>query len=127
MKAMNQKDQLPAELGEIEASLASRSRAKPDDDLRRDVLGGVRTELHAPLKSNNWWSFAASVAACLLLTLNLAIASVDVSDYPRDTSVNTANVDETTRLVRDLLPELSEEQARQHSMLLTGARLSPLP
>ena len=124
---MNHKDQLPAKLGELEASLASRNRAKPDDDLRRDVLGGVRGELHAPLKSNNWWSFAAGVAACLLLTLNLAIASVDVSDYPRNTSVHAADVDKTTRLVQDLLPELSREQARQHSMLLSGTSLSPLP
>ena len=124
---MNQKDQLPGELAELEASLASRNRAKADDDLRRDVLSDVQAELNAPLKSNNWWSFAASIAACLLLTLNLAIASVDVSDYPRNTSVNTANVYETTRLVQDLLPELSREQARWHSMLLSGARLSPLP
>ena len=124
---MNQKDQLPAELRELEASLANRNREKAPDDLRRDVLAGVRGELHAPLKSNNWWSFAASVAACLLLALNLALASVNVSDYPRNTSVNTADVDETTRLVRDLLPELSREQARRHSMVLAGARSSPLP
>ena len=124
---MNQKDQLPAELCELETSLASRNRAKLDDNLRRDVLAGVRNELHAPLKSNNWWSFAASVAACLLLTLNLAIASINVSDYPRDVSVNTADVDETARLMQNLLPELTIEQARRHSMVLTGARLSPLP
>ena len=124
---MNQKDQLPAELRELEASLASRRGAKPDDDLRQDVLTGVHAELQAPLKSNNWWSFAAGVAACLLLTLNLALASVDVSDYPRDTSANTADVDETTRLVQDLLPELSKEQAKRHSIVLVGARLSPLP
>ena len=30
-------------------------------------------------------------------------------------------------LVQGLLPELSREQARRHSMVLTGARLSPLP
>ena len=124
---MNPKDQLPDKLGELEALLASRGRAKADDDLRQDVLGGVRAELHAPLKSNNWWSFAAGVAACMLLALNLAIASVNVSDYPRDAGVNTADVDETTRLVQNLLPELSKEQARRHSILLTGARLSPLP
>ncbi|MDP6544374.1 MAG: hypothetical protein QGH60_10310 [Phycisphaerae bacterium] len=124
---MNPKDQLPTELGELEASLANRNRVKSDDDLRRDVLDGVRAELHAPRKSNNWWSFAAAVAACFLLAMNLAIASVNVSDYPRNTNVKTADVEETTRLVQDLLPELSREQARQHSMMLSGARLSPLP
>ena len=124
---MNHNDQLPGELAELESSLASRNRVKAHDDLRRDVLADVRAELQAPLKSNNWWSFAASVAACMLLALNLAIASVNVSDYPRNTSVNTADVDRTTRLVQDLLPELSKEQARRHSMLLSGARLSPLP
>ncbi len=124
---MKPKDQLPVELGELEASLASLRRVKADDDLRRDVLGGVRAELRAPLKSNNWWSFVASVAACLLLALNLAITSVDVSDYPRNTSVHASDVHNTIRLVQDLLPELSREQARRHSMLLSGASLSPLP
>jgi len=128
MKAMNQNDQLPTELGELEASLASRNRATPDDGLRQDVLAGVRAELHAPLrKSNNWWSFAAAVAACLLLALNLAIGSVDISDYSSGASVNTTDVDEVTRLMRDLLPELSQEQARRHSMVLGGARLRLLP
>jgi len=125
---MNQRDQLPAELGEIEASLANRRRQTADDNLRRDVLADVRAELQAPLrKSNNWWSFAASVAACLLLALNLAIGSVNVSDYPSGASVNTTDVDEATRLMRDLLPELSQEQARQHSIVLGGARLRALP
>lgn len=125
---MNQKDQLPAELGELEASLASRSLATPDDDLRRDVRAGVRAELHAPLqKLNNWWSFAAAVAACWLLALNLALASVNVSDYSPGANENTADVNEVARLVQDLLPELTDEQARQHSMVLGGARLRLLP
>ena len=125
---MNSNDQLPPELAELESSLASRRRVEADDDLRRDVLVGVRAELHDPLQtSNNWWSFAAAVAACLLLGLNLAIASVSVSDYSPDANVDTADVDKATKLLQDLLPELTDEQARQHSMLLAGARLSPLP
>lgn len=125
---MTPNDQLPPELAEIETALAGRSHAQVPDDLRRNVLADVRGELHAPpRKSNNWWSFAAAVAACLLLGLNLAIASVSVSDYSPEAPVNTADVDETTRLVQELLPELTDEQARQHSMLLAGARLSPLP
>lgn len=124
---MNQNDQLPTELVEIEALLAGRRREKTPDYLRREVLSDVRTELHFPLKSNNWRSFAASVAACLMLAMNLAIASVNVSDYSPSASTRKANVDETTRLVQDLLPELTDKQARRHSMVLGGARPSPLP
>jgi hypothetical protein len=123
---MSPKNQLPTELSELEALLANRDRQKAPEHLRMDVLNDVRAELSSPLQSNNWWSFVAGVAACLLLTMNLAIASVNVSDYPRNRSANTADVDETTRLLRDLLPELSPEQARQHSITLTRARLSPL-
>ncbi|MDP6634764.1 MAG: hypothetical protein QGG42_07695 [Phycisphaerae bacterium] len=125
---MNQKYKLPPELSELEASVANRRRDKADADLRRDILANVHAELQTPLKkSNNWWSFAGAVAACLLLAMNIAIGSVDVSDYSSDAGVNTTDVNETTRLVQDLLPELSREQARRHSMVLSGARPNALP
>ncbi|MCP4379148.1 MAG: hypothetical protein GY794_23625 [bacterium] len=125
---MNANNQLAHELTELETELANRNLAQVPDDLRRNVLADVRNQLHAPRRtSSNFWSFAAAVAACLMLGLNLAIASVSVSDYSPAVPVNTADVDEATRLVKKLLPELTDEQAKRHSMMLTAARPSPLP
>lgn len=125
---MNAKDKLPPELTELEESLASRTVPAPPDELRSSVLTAVRGELNARLRTpSNWWPFAAGVAACLLLGLNLAMASINASDYSPDASTNTADADQTTRLVRELLPELTDEQARRHALTLTGAKLKSLP
>ena len=107
-------ERLPAELEQIERRLASRARGiAPPPRLRSRVIGAVRGELRAgPRVRNGWWQFAAALAAMVLLGLNMALASApsEASDARVGRTKAATNV--FTQRLRELLPELREEELR---------------
>ena len=122
---MEPADELPPELRDVSDLLSARPRVEPRADLRRRVLADVQAELARP--RGGWWRFAAGLAACLLVGLNLAMSSAGVTDFGLERRVDGAEVAAAAEQIRRLVPEITAREARRQAVLMTATRLPRTP
>lgn len=112
-------DELPDELRQLEEELtASRSHDVPPD-LRDRVLREVRHGLATELRASPWqgrWAFAASVAASVLVWMNVSI-SATTATADRVRLATAPAVDRLAADIRELLPDLPIEEVRRQAVL----------
>jgi hypothetical protein len=105
--------------------------------LRDRVLQAIEAELvlAAPslaesprARSGGWLSFAAATAATVLVWVNLSLSAANATSYDLRLSAGPHALDEATRQIRAVLPEMSEQEARRYAVILQGgADLVPCP
>jgi hypothetical protein len=119
--------ELPDDLAELERRLAGRPRPEPDAALRRRVVGSVRDELERDRRRfAGAWRYAAALAAAVLLGANLSLGVAVSADWRRDEAGD--DIGTTVARLRQLDPELTEDEARRQALLLqTRAHLVPAP
>ena len=119
--------ELPDNLGEIECWLKAMDRPEPSAALRTRVMADVRGQLRRDHRQRTW-SYAATLAASVLIWLNLSLSAATVTDYRLRAHDQTEVVVCLGAGIRALLPEMSErEAARQALLLRCGARLAWSP
>ncbi len=112
---------LPDELAQIEADLAARARREPPAELRERTLMLVRAELRADAR-RSWWSFGALAAAAALLCVNLSLSAISPTINGHQLVDARQSVAARARLIRELLPEVSEREARRPSLVYQPSR-----
>jgi hypothetical protein len=119
--------QLPPELQQLQEELLAHPRPDPPANLRQRVMDGVCGEL----RPNGWrarWAFAASLAAAVLVWVNLSLTATRATDCGLRVGYLPEVVDETTQQIVRLLPQISPEEARREALLLqAGSLLPPYP
>ena len=133
---MNESE-LPDELERLERELAERPCPERSADLRDRVLRLVEAELDgaelrraepARPRAGGWLSFAAATAATVLVWINLSMSAANATSYDLRLPAGPHALDETTRQIRELLPEMSEQETRRYAVILQGgADLVPCP
>jgi hypothetical protein len=119
--------QLSPDLEQLERALSGRWRPQPSVGLGQRVLGEVRAQLRRE-RPRSRWRFAVAVAAAVLVWLNLSFSATHATDYGLRRSGQGETLEATSARIRQLLPELSEQEARQQAALLrAGANLVCLP
>ena len=108
----------------LERELAGRPRPEPTEALRRRVMDAVHGALGAgpsPVRrAMSAWEFAATIAAAVVLWMNLSMSAVNRMDWEADGRLRNG-IETAVALVRDLAPELSEAEARRQVLLLKAA------
>jgi hypothetical protein len=128
--------ELPRELEDIETRLAARAAGiVPPERLRARVMEAVRGELvstrpshdyhgarggarEAAVVRNGWWQFAATMAAAVLIGLNVAMAAAPSVTTTTRASRVEVNASRAIAQLRALLPELDERELR--GLMLTS-------
>ncbi len=121
---------LPTDLSGLEQELAARAIPEPSPELRGRVMAAIRQEtVESPAAGlAGIWRFAAAVAAVLVLLLNLSMSVTnrrvwDVRGQPQQQDVAAV-----ARKLRQIVPELSEEEAfRVVNTMESGPRLVLMP
>ncbi len=108
------------ELARLEQQLERMLAVEPPLELRARVARRVANELRR--QSIDWWTYAGLAAAALVLWVNL---SWTVSRNTTYIEALPPSVATTAAQIRELLPELSEAEARQQAVLLQGASRLP--
>ena len=108
---------LPPDLHELERDLAGRPRPVPPAALRQRVIGCVRAELRRN-GSRNGWTFAAGVAAAVLVWVNLSLSATLATDFGPQPDRPRRPVEKVAAEIQRLLPGLSDEEARRQAILL---------
>jgi hypothetical protein len=131
---MNESE-LPDELERLERELAERPRPEPSADLRDRVMRTVEAELGGAelrrvqpprTRAGGWLSFAAAAAATVLIWANLSLSAANATRYDLRLPAEPRALDETARQIRDLVPGMSEQEARRYALILHGgANLVP--
>lgn len=113
-------DELPDDLRQLEEELIASRSPGPSPEFRDRVLGGVQHELAVELQASrrqSRWAFVAAVAASVLVWMNLSISATTVTGDDVRLAA-TADVDRLAGEIHELLPELSETEARRQAFLL---------
>ena len=108
---------LPPDLQELERDLAGRPRPVPPAALRQRVIGGVRAELRRN-GSRNGWTFAAGLAAAVVVWVNLSLSATLATGFGSKRGGTGPPVEKVAEQIQQLLPELSDEEARRQAVLL---------
>lgn len=126
---------LPSELERLERELARRPRPEPSAGLRDRVMRAVEAELGRAepcraepprMRAHGWLGFAVAAAATVLIWMNLSMSAASATRYEMSVPAEPHTMDETARQLRDLLPEISEQEARRYAVILRGgAELIP--
>ncbi|HEY7156202.1 MAG TPA: hypothetical protein VH575_19710 [Gemmataceae bacterium] len=119
---------LPPELLDVERRLAERARPKPDTAFRRRVLsamGNERATSRAGRLRQDVWRWAATLAAAVLLSLNLAMSLANHRAGPRAERIEGEDIDSAARALRQRHPDLSEREADQLAALMRTAPALP--
>jgi hypothetical protein len=119
---------LPPELLDVERRLVERARPKPDAALRRRVLsamGNERATSRAGRLRQDVWRWAATLAATVLLSLNLAMSLENHRAQPRAERIEDEDIGSAARAIRQQHPDLSEREAYQLAALLRTAPALP--
>ena len=121
---------LPPELAEVERRLAERARAGPTTALRQRVLSALHHErMTHPRRFP--WHIAATLAATVLLSLNLALSVANHPAHPKRDPAENGDLDKTVALLREQSPELTESEAYRLAALARSTRsltaVPPLP
>ncbi|MGA2060207.1 MAG: hypothetical protein ABSG67_06970 [Thermoguttaceae bacterium] len=119
--------QLPPELESLERELAARSASQPTAELRQKITSGVHNRLRRESRLD-FWRFAAAAALVAAVWLNLSLTAASVTDFHFQLADNRPSAERTVRQIKDLLPEMSETDARREALLLcTSANLAMYP
>lgn len=124
--------ELPDDLRRLESELVGRPRTEPIPALRGRVLGAVRAELGRTVSRRtarrSFWRFAVSAAAAALLLANFGMATTRGPDCGLRRRPDAAGLAADARLIKDLLPEVTEREARRQALMLrAGPPPAPLP
>jgi hypothetical protein len=114
--------ELPPDLEELERRLTARRPTGPPAELRRRVLTAVRRA--SGEGEGGFWRYVAGVAAAALLAVNLSMSVANNTDWHlRGTpGPSEAGADRA----REVVPELSEREARRQAVLLRArSQLTP--
>ena len=109
---MSEEQQLPSPLEAIESRLLTRRLPEPSPELRRRTLAAARAEREAAARWSRWTLVAVTAAAALLL-INLSLGAFTTKDTGWRVVDGRHSIDATARQLRELLPELSEAEARR--------------
>jgi hypothetical protein len=107
--------ELPPDLAHLERRLAERPRQEPPADLRQRVLAALGRGCGR--EATGFWRFVAAVAAAVVLAINLSMSAANDTDWRLGGDLapkQTASADR----IREVLPELSEREARRQAVLL---------
>jgi hypothetical protein len=77
---------------------------------------------------SDFWKFAAAAAALALLAANFSLSTTRGTECGLQARREAADLEGDARSIRELLPELSEREARRQALLLrVGKPSAPLP
>ncbi len=113
--------QLPPELESLERELAARSAPQPTAELRQKITSGVHNRLRRESRLD-FWRFAAAAAIVAAVWINLSISAASETDLNFRLADIRPSVEQTTRQIRNILPEMSEADARREALLLMCGR-----
>ncbi|HUT94730.1 MAG TPA: hypothetical protein VMY37_35060 [Thermoguttaceae bacterium] len=137
-----QPSELPPELERLQRDLAGRPRPEASPELRDRVMRSVRAELGQGARASagrletdrsrrprsGWLTFAAGLALGVLLWMNLSLSAAQATSYDRHLPAETASVEATASRIRELLPDLPEEDVVRHALILrAGSDWAPCP
>jgi len=114
---------LPPELEDLERRLADRPRPEPSPDLRDRITQDVRTALAKELRTprrKNGWTYAAAVAAMVLLWINLSMSAAATARYDLRLASGTRSVEAMAEEIQGLLPGVTRQEALRQAVLLKG-------
>ncbi|HVC98942.1 MAG TPA: hypothetical protein VND64_35080 [Pirellulales bacterium] len=113
-----------SEPDELEQALAARPRADPSAELRRRVRMLVRGELRRPTLLGGW-SFAAELAAAMLLWINLSWSATGETACNLATPPDADSWAMFAQQIEQVAPELSPREVRRQALVLSaGANLT---
>ena len=119
--------QLTPELERLERDLAVRPRLEPSAEWQQWLMHSVRSELRRA-QSNTRWAFALAVAATVLVWLNLSLSATQATDCGFAPIELKESIAAVAQEIRQLLPELSAEEAMRQAILLrAGSSILPCP
>lgn len=113
-------DALPNELRQLEEELIASRSSEPSTELRDRVLGEVQHALAVELRASrrqSRWAFAVSVAASVLVWINMSISATTATDCRVSLASTAAEMDRLAAAIHELLPELSAENARRQVLI----------
>ncbi len=111
---------------DLERELSLRPPLEPDATFRRRVLAAVRTELRRPT-AMGVWRFVALSAATVLLVINFSMSVTNDADFRFGPTTDRGEMQATAARLRDLSPELSEDEALRHALVLRAAERTAVP
>lgn len=111
---------LPPELRELEAALKARKTPAASAGLRSRVLEAARNEAAQSPKTSwrGFWKFAAGVAAALVLGCNLSMSAANDTNLRLGMRSDASDSQAALARLREILPEMSEDEARRQLLLL---------
>lgn len=119
--------QLPKELEQLEYVLAHRPHEDPPAELRSSVMDAMQVELRRQRPRTGWWTLAA-MAAAAVLWLNLSLSATNATDGHLSAQGSQQPLRTLAGQIRELLPEISSEEAwRQALVLQTASAWTPCP
>ncbi|MAE60772.1 MAG: hypothetical protein CMJ49_05375 [Planctomycetaceae bacterium] len=111
----------------LEDKLVARSPAHPPARLRSRVVTDMTMALREERRIG-FWRFAAAAAIVVIVGMNLSMSAASATRYPASSALNAQELRSTAAQISDLLPGLSESEARRHALLLhAGAGVVPAP
>jgi hypothetical protein len=122
--------ELPKDLADLEQRLAARSMPEPSPELRDRIITAIRRQSvgSPPAEPAGIWTFAAAAGALLLLLLNLSMSAANCTDWEVWERPRQEDVASAARRLREVLPELSEQEARYLTRAMeSGSRLVMMP
>ena len=117
-------DEIPEDqVASLEATIRAAGPVGPGPRLRERVVASVASELRRCQRQDRW-SFAAGLAAMVLIGLNLSLgARTWACGSPR---IQEEPVTVSAESAKELAPELTVEEVRRELVLLkAGSRLLP--
>jgi hypothetical protein len=95
--------------------------------MRQRVIESARVELQRG-GARNGWTFAAAVAAAVVVWINLSMSATLATDCGYRPDTPRRPLDEVAGQIQQLLPELPEGEAmRQAALLQAGSHLPEYP
>jgi hypothetical protein len=109
--------QLPPELEILEQELAARSTPPPADNLQLRITTGVRSRLRRESRLD-FWRFAAAAALVAAVWLNLSLSAARETNFHFQLADKRPSVEKTAQEIKNLLPEMSEDDVQREALLL---------
>ncbi len=113
-------DRLPPELEELQRELAERDRPCPSSELRDRVLGSTQAQVRRERRRGGW-VFAGQAAAVALVWINLSLSVTRSTNLGITLGESPPSVDELVRQVQEILPDISQHEARRQALLLQAS------
>ncbi len=112
---------------DLESELGTRPLPDTSGPYRQRVLTAMRAELARPTVPDIW-RFAGLAAAAVLLAINFSMSVANDADFRLAERPAPAALTATVQELRALSPDLSEDEAFRHALLLhAGAGAAPVP